>query len=90
MNYLEKKKHTKAEYRKISKISRVAGNVGTPLAAVCVGAVMNWLATSVKETRATRVERVSMSSVLSFSHCWFTLVGRGKMTVSYSYEATRE
>ncbi len=66
-NYLEKIR-TKAVYRKSSKISRVAENIGTPLAAVCIGAVMNWLAMSVKETRATRAERVSMSSALLLSH----------------------
>ncbi len=75
MNYLKKKMRTKAEYGKISEISRVAGNIGTPLAAVYVGAVMDWPATSVKETRATRVERASMSSALLLSCCWFTLVG---------------
>jgi hypothetical protein len=45
---------TKAVYGKISEISGVAGNVGTPLAA---GAVVDWPATSVKEARATRAER---------------------------------
>jgi hypothetical protein len=54
--YLQKMR-TKAVYGKISETSGVAGNVGTPLAAVCVGAVVDWPATSVKETRVTRAER---------------------------------
>jgi hypothetical protein len=53
---------TKAVYGKSSETSGVAGNVGTPLAAVCaavcVGAAVDWPATSVKEARATRAERV--------------------------------
>jgi hypothetical protein len=55
---LSVKMRTKAVYGKISETSGVAGNVGTPLAAVCVGAAVDWPATSVKEARATRAERV--------------------------------
>lgn len=48
---------TKLLYGKSCETSGVAGNVGTPLAAVCVGAAVDWPATSVKEARATRAER---------------------------------
>ena len=68
LNYLEKI-HTKAVYGKSSEMSGVAKNIRTPLAAVCVDAVMDWPATSVKEARATRVARASMLSTLSLSRC---------------------
>lgn len=55
-NYLQNMR-TKAVYGKISETNGVAGNVGTPLAADCVGAAVDWPATSVKEVRATRAER---------------------------------
>jgi hypothetical protein len=46
-------------YGKSCETRGVAGNVGTVPAAVCVGAgVVDWPATSVKEARATRAERV--------------------------------
>jgi len=57
LNY-QGEKRTKAVYGKSSETSGVAGSVGTPFAAaVCVGAAVDWPATSVKEARATRVER---------------------------------
>jgi len=48
---------TKLLYGKSCETSGVAGNVGTPLAAVCAGVGVDWPATSIKEARARRAER---------------------------------